>query len=122
MFREFYKERDVVREERRMRVESSPQGKLVEMLLATAFAAHPYRVMPGGWASDIDSFRRTEAEAFYKIYYTANNITIGIAGDVNPVSAKAHGREIFRTPSASARCLPWFAPWSRNRKAKSASP
>ena len=43
VFREFYKERDVVREERRMRVESSPQGKLVEALLATAFAAHPYR-------------------------------------------------------------------------------
>ncbi len=70
VFREFYKERDVVREERRMRVESSPQGKLVEALLATAFAAHPYREMPGGWASDIDNFRRTEAEAFYKIYYT----------------------------------------------------
>src|SRR5580658_2191847 len=50
VFREFYKERDVVREERRMRVESSPQGKLVEALLATAFEAHPYRVMPGGWA------------------------------------------------------------------------
>ena len=59
VFREFYKERDVVREERRMRVESSPQGQLVEALLATAFEAHPYRVMPGGWASDIENFRRT---------------------------------------------------------------
>ena len=43
VFREFYKERDVVREERRMRVESSPQGKLMELLMATAFMAHPYR-------------------------------------------------------------------------------
>ena len=59
VFREFYKERDVVREERRMRVESSPQGQLVEALLATAFEAHPYRVGPGGWASDIENFRRT---------------------------------------------------------------
>ena len=50
VFREFYKERDVVREERRMRVESSAQGKLVEAMLATAYAAHPYRNMPGGWA------------------------------------------------------------------------
>src|SRR5439155_7174515 len=83
VFREFYKERDVVREERRMRVESSPQGKLVEALLATAFEAHPYRNMPGGWASDIENFRRPEAEAFYKLFYTPNNITIGIAGDVN---------------------------------------
>src|SRR5258705_13989262 len=70
VFREFYKERDVVREERRMRVESSPQCKLVEGLLATAFAAHPYRNMPGGCASDIENIRRTEAEKFYKKYYT----------------------------------------------------
>ncbi|HUA82885.1 MAG TPA: pitrilysin family protein [Bryobacteraceae bacterium] len=95
VFREFYKERDVVREERRMRVESSPQGKLVEALLATAFEAHPYRNMPGGWASDIDNFRRTEAEAFYKIYYTPNNITIAIAGDVNPVEAKRMAEKYF---------------------------
>jgi predicted Zn-dependent peptidase len=95
VFREFYKERDVVREERRMRVESSPQGKLVEMMLATAFAAHPYRVMPGGWASDIDNFRRTEAEKFYKIYYTPGNITIGIAGDVHPAEAKRLAEKYF---------------------------
>jgi predicted Zn-dependent peptidase len=95
VFREFYKERDVVREERRMRVESSPQGKLVEMLLATAFAAHPYRNMPGGWASDIDHFRRTEAEKFYKIFYTPGNITIGIAGDVKPAQAKLLAEKYF---------------------------
>src|SRR3984893_2462268 len=64
VFREFYKERDVVREERRMRVESSPQGRLVEALLATAFAPHPYRVMPGGWGSDIDTFRMQESKLF----------------------------------------------------------
>src|ERR1700693_6590031 len=57
VFREFYKERDVVREERRMRVESSPQGMLQEALLAAAFEAHPYHNMPGGWASDIENFR-----------------------------------------------------------------
>jgi len=101
VFREFYKERDVVREERRMRVESSPQGKRVEMLLATAIAAHPYRNMPGGWASDIDNFRRTEAEKFYKIFYTPNNITIGIAGDVNPADAKRLAEKYFgRLPRA----------------------
>src|SRR5580658_3944060 len=61
VFREFYKERDVVREERRMRVESSSQGKLIESLAATAYAAHPYRNMPGGWASDIEHFRRPDA-------------------------------------------------------------
>lgn len=101
VFREFYKERDVVREERRMRVESSPQGKLVEALLATAIEAHPYRVMPGGWASDIDNFRANEAEVFYKKYYTPGNITIGIAGDVNPVEAKKMAEKYFgRLPKA----------------------
>ncbi len=95
VFREFYKERDVVREERRMRVESSPTGKLVEALLATAFEAHPYKNMPGGWASDIDGFRRTEAEKFYKIYYTPANITIGIAGDVKPAEAKRLAERYF---------------------------
>lgn len=101
VFREFYKERDVVREERRMRVESTPQGKLIEALLATAFEAHPYRVGPGGWASDIDNFRMPEAELFYKTYYTPGNITIGIAGDVNPAEAKRMAEKYFgRLPKA----------------------
>jgi predicted Zn-dependent peptidase len=95
VYREFYKERDVVREERRMRVESSPQGQLVEGLLATAFAAHPYRVMPGGWASDIENLRRPDAEQFYKRYYTPANLTIGIAGDVNPAQAKRLAEKYF---------------------------
>src|ERR1700730_7233798 len=95
VFREFYKERDVVREERRMRVESSPQGMLAEALLATAFAAHPYRNMPGGWASDIENFRLTEAVAFYKKYYVPSNITIGIAGDVDPKECRRLADKYF---------------------------
>jgi predicted Zn-dependent peptidase len=101
VFREFYKERDVVREERRMRVESSPQGKLFEMLLATAFAAHPYRNMPGGWASDIESLRVSDARQFFKTYYVPNNITVGIAGDVDPVEIRRLADKYFsRLPSA----------------------
>lgn len=95
VFREFYKERDVVREERRMRVESNPQGKLMESLLGTAFIAHPYRNGPGGWASDIENLRLTEAEQFYKTYYVPGNITIGIAGDVNPSEAKRLADKYF---------------------------
>jgi predicted Zn-dependent peptidase len=95
VFREFYKERDVVREERRMRVESSPQGKLIEALLASAFEAHPYKNMPGGWASDIESFRRPEAEQFYKRYYTPSNLTIAIAGDIYPAEAKRMAEKYF---------------------------
>jgi len=95
VFREFYKERDVVREERRMRVESSSQGKLLEALAATAYAAHPYRNMPGGWASDIEHFRRPDAERFYKQYYVPANITLGIAGDVDPLAARRLAEKYF---------------------------
>ncbi len=95
VFREFYKERDVVREERRMRVESQPQGKLIEGLVATAFEAHPYRNMPGGWASDIENFRLPEAVRFYKKYYVPANITISIAGDVDPVECKRLAEKYF---------------------------
>ncbi len=95
VLREFYKERDVVREERRMRVESSPQGMLVEALLATAFEAHPYHNFAGGWASDIESFRRTDAEAFFKKYYGPSNLTIAIAGDVDPATAKRMAQKYF---------------------------
>jgi predicted Zn-dependent peptidase len=104
VFREFYKERDVVREERRMRIESSPQGQLVEALDATAFEAHPYKNSPAGWASDIENLRATDAEAFYKRYYGPSNLTIGIAGDVNPAQAKKLAEKYFgRIP---ARQLP----------------
>ncbi len=95
VFREFYKERDVVREERRMRIESSPQGKLVEGLLATAFEAHPYRNSPAGWASDIENFRLPEAVRFYRRNYVPSNITIGIAGDVNPAECKRMADKYF---------------------------
>jgi predicted Zn-dependent peptidase len=103
VFREFYKERDVVREERRMRVESSPQGMLVEGLLASAFAAHPYRNMPGGWASDIENFRLPEAIAFYKKYYVPANITIAISGDVEAKECRRLADKYFSTlPSGPA--------------------
>jgi predicted Zn-dependent peptidase len=95
VFREFYKERDVVQEENRMRVESSPQGKLLEDFLATAFAAHPYRNPPGGWPSDIAGVRLSVAKAFYDKYYVPANITIAIVGDVNPAEARRMAERYF---------------------------
>lgn len=84
VFREFYKERDVVREERRMRIESSPQGKLQETLIATAFSAHPYQNFIAGWGSDIENLRVTDAREFFQTYYVPGNMTVAIAGDVDP--------------------------------------
>jgi predicted Zn-dependent peptidase len=95
VFREFYKERNVVREERRMRVESDPQGKLMEQMLATAIAAHPYRNMPGGWASDIENLRVKDAEKFFNQYYSPGNIVVSIVGDVNPARIRTLAEEYF---------------------------
>lgn len=95
VFREFYKERDVVQEENRMRVESSPQGKLLQEFLATAFAAHPYRNPAGGWPSDTANLRRADAQAFFEKYYVPANITIAIVGDVNPAQAKTLAEKYF---------------------------
>ena len=95
VFREFYKERDVVMEEYRMRVESSPQGRLLQSFLATAFLAHPYRVMGSGWPSDIQHLRREAAEKFFKTYYVPGNLTIAIVGDVQPAEAKRLAEKYF---------------------------
>ena len=59
VMREFYKERDVVKEERRMRTDSNPIGRLVEQLLSAAFTAHPYGQPVVGWASDLRTFSAT---------------------------------------------------------------
>ncbi len=93
--REFYKERSVVREERRMRTESSPDGKLFESMLATAMIAHPYREPTVGWASDIENLRATDAEAFFAKYYRPSNLTIAIVGDVQPAQMKSMATEYF---------------------------
>lgn len=95
VFREFYKERDVVREERRMRVESEPQGLLQESFLATAFEAHPYHHPPAGWASDIENLRLDDAISFYKKYYVPSNIDMAIVGDVYPKQARAFAEKYF---------------------------
>src|SRR5215469_667740 len=104
VFREFYKERDVVQEENRMRVGSSPQGKLLQNFTAVAFLAFPYRNPPGGWPSDVADLRRGDAQAFFDKYYVPANINIAIVGDVNPAEAKRLAERYFG-PMAS-RPLP----------------
>jgi predicted Zn-dependent peptidase len=95
VFRDFYRERSVVREERRMRSESDPQGKLVELFGATAMEAHPYRRPPVGWSSDIENLRVADAEKFFATYYVASNITISIVGDVKPEEIRALATKYF---------------------------
>src|SRR5215469_13325017 len=97
VMREFYKERDVVMEERRMRTDSSPSGRLVEQFLAAAFIAHPYGRPTLGWPSDLRAFSATDALNFFHEYYIPSNMTIAVVGDVKasqaiPIIEKYFGR------------------------------
>jgi len=84
VMREFYKERNVVMEERRMRTDSSPTGRMIEQFLGTAFAANPYHRPTVGYASDLQSFSATDAIGFFHRYYEPSNMVIALVGDLDP--------------------------------------
>ncbi len=97
VMREFYKERDVVFEERRLRTDSQPVGRLFEQFLAASFIAHPYQRPVVGWASDLQTFSATDAEDFYKKYYVPSNMVVVLVGAVKtseamPIIEKYFGR------------------------------
>jgi len=97
VLREFYKERNVVMEERRMRTDSSPVGRLLEQFNATAFEAHPYHRPTVVWMADLNSFSATDAQKFFEKYYVPSNMVVAIAGDVKaaqamPILEKYFGR------------------------------
>ena len=100
VLREFYKERDVVMEERRLRTESQPVGRLLEEFLAVAYKAHPYGEPIVGHMSDLETLTRSEAEEFFKKYYLPSNLTVAIVGDVNPQEIRELAQRYFdRIPS-----------------------
>ncbi len=76
-------ERQVVKEERRMRVDNSLYGKLNEGLYSTSFLAHPYRWPVIGWMSDIDAITLEDCKSFYSTHYAPNNSTVIILGDID---------------------------------------
>jgi predicted Zn-dependent peptidase len=84
VFREFFEEKEVIMEERRMRTDSDPVGRLVEEFISVAFSAHPYRNPVIGWPSDITTTTIEDTRRFYETYYSPSSFTIAIAGDVDP--------------------------------------
>lgn len=101
VMREFYKERDVVYEERRMRTDSSPIGRLIEQFLAQAFIAHPYHRPTVGWPSDLRRFSATDAEKFFHYYYVPSNMVIAVVGDVKTAEVVSLFTKYFeRIPAA----------------------
>jgi predicted Zn-dependent peptidase len=101
VLREFYKEKDVVMEERRMSNENQPIGKLLEEVAHIAFKAHPYSEPVVGHMSDLQEITRTDAAAFFQKYYQASNLVSVIVGDVDPKQIRGLAETYFgRLPGA----------------------
>jgi predicted Zn-dependent peptidase len=87
IMREFYKERNVVIEERRMRTDSNPIGRLLEQFTTAAFQAHPYHRPTIGWMPDLNSFSATDAQKFFDEYYIPSKMVVAVVGDVKAAEA-----------------------------------
>jgi predicted Zn-dependent peptidase len=80
---------EVVKEEKRQRIDNQPYGHLVEEVFKRLFAQHPYRWQPIGSMADLDAAKLDEFKAFFKKYYVPNNAVLSIAGDINVEKTKA---------------------------------
>jgi zinc protease len=81
---EFAKEIKVVMEERRLRTEDDPKSLTYEQFLATAFLNSPNRIPVIGWMDDLENMRVTDAHDWYRLWYSPNNATLVVVGDVQP--------------------------------------
>ena len=94
VFRQFYTERSVVMEERRLR-ENDPDFQLYEPFMATAFMAHPYGCPVIGWMSDLRHLDRAQMEAHYQRYYNPSNAVAALVGDLDFKEVKAQAEKYF---------------------------
>jgi len=95
VFREFYSERDVVHEERRLRTESTPTGKFDEQFEAMFWQSHPYHWPVVGWPSDLRVISKKQADEYYATYYAPDNLTAALVGNFDPAEARALAQKYF---------------------------
>lgn len=95
VFREFYSERDVVFEERRLRTEATPLGKYEETFESMFWESHPYNWPVVGWPSDIPAITKAQADAYYGTYYAPQNITLILVGDLDSEKVAAQAERYF---------------------------
>jgi zinc protease len=91
----FKKEREVVKEERRLRFENPPYGMLGEWVLDAAFQTYPYKYLPIGSMDDLNAATVADVKAFFDTYYVPDNATLVIVGDFDPKLALDHARKYF---------------------------
>lgn len=95
VFREFYKEQEVILEERRMRTDNSPIGQMIEAFLDAAFTTHPYRRPVIGYDTDIRNLSRADVQEFFDTHYVPSKLTMAVVGDVNPQEVKRLAETYF---------------------------
>lgn len=95
VFREFYEEKDVILEERRMRTDNSPIGKMIEEFLETAFPGHPYGRPIIGYEADLQNMRRQDIQEFFEAYYTPTHLIAAVVGDVDTDEVKRLAETYF---------------------------
>jgi len=88
VFREFYKEKEVILEERRMRVENSPIGRMIEAFTDTAYKVHPYRRPVIGYDQDIRNLTIEDVQQFFQTHYVPSKLTMAVVGDVKAAEVK----------------------------------
>src|SRR5579862_9302716 len=96
-------ERDVVLEERRMRIDNDPQALLGEQIDAALFLSHPYGRPVIGWPEEVRRIGRVEAQAFYTRHYEPNNAILVVAGDITPEEVRADAEATYAKLSARSR-------------------
>ena len=103
VFREFYPEREVVKEERRMRTDSQPTGLIMEAFAAQFWMSHPYKWPVIGWMSDIDQYTYADAQRYYDTHYVPENCTAIFVGGCRKEDIRALAKKYFgRLPKAKA--------------------
>lgn len=95
VFRDFYAERDVVHEERRLRTESTPTGKFEEQFDALFWQSHPYHWPVVGWPSDLKVISKADADAYFSTYYAPNNLVVALVGNFDPAEVRRLAERYF---------------------------
>ena len=117
----FRREREVVKEERRMRIENQPYGRLSEIIYDNSFLTHPYKHPTIGSMADLEAASIADVRDFHRTYYVPENATVTIVGDFDSAQALQMVTQYFgRVPKASRpvpRDIPTEAPMTQERRA-----
>ena len=102
----FRREREVVKEERRMRIENQPYGRLQEIIYDNAFVAHPYKHQTIGSMADLEAASIADVRDFHSTYYVPENATVTLVGDFDTAQALQFVTQYFGRMPKAARPVP----------------